>query len=218
MKKNVMMRLSALLLVAVLLTTCVISGTFAKYVTSNDGSETARVAKWGVNVTAPTADLFKTDYDGTVTSSNSDELVAPGTTSSLADFTITGTPEVDVQVTYSAVLTLTGWSIGNPAEEYCPLIFTVNSSKYYIGATVGGSEIEDVDDLVTAVQSAIAAVSASFEANNTITDTLQVSWAWEYESSTLGTYQTDLKDTKLGDLDSAPSVTLNVICTVTQVD
>ena len=50
MKKNVMMRLASFLLVAVLISTSAISGTYAKYVTTAEGKETARVAKWGVQV------------------------------------------------------------------------------------------------------------------------------------------------------------------------
>ena len=52
MKRNKMMRIASVLLVAVLLSTCVISGTFAKYTTSNSATDSARVAKWGVIITA----------------------------------------------------------------------------------------------------------------------------------------------------------------------
>ena len=61
MRKNKMMRLASALLVAVLLTTSVISGTYAKYITENTGSDEARVAKWGVTVTA-NGDAFETEY------------------------------------------------------------------------------------------------------------------------------------------------------------
>lgn len=47
MKKNAMMRIASVLLVAVLLTTCSISGTFAKYVSEASGEASARVAYWG---------------------------------------------------------------------------------------------------------------------------------------------------------------------------
>ena len=43
MKKNKMMRLASFLLIAVLLTTSVISGTFAKYVTTDAQWDSARV-------------------------------------------------------------------------------------------------------------------------------------------------------------------------------
>ena len=48
MKKNKVMRFASLLLIATLLTTSVISGTFAKYTTSDSAQDTARVAKFGV--------------------------------------------------------------------------------------------------------------------------------------------------------------------------
>ena len=71
MKKNKMMRAASALLVAVLLTTSVISGTFAKYITEDKGSDEARVAKWGVVIEADSFGMFKTDYtkdDTTATS------------------------------------------------------------------------------------------------------------------------------------------------------
>lgn len=112
MKKNVMMRLASFLLVAVLISTSAISGTYAKYVTSASGSDTARVAKFGVEV-AVAGGLFAQNYvraddnnpgsaDLTVASSNSDDLVAPGTQNDEGiTFSITGTPEVNVLVDIS---------------------------------------------------------------------------------------------------------------------
>ena len=50
MKKNKMMRIASVLLVAVLLSTCAISSTFAKYTTEFTGTSTAKVATWSVNV------------------------------------------------------------------------------------------------------------------------------------------------------------------------
>ena len=82
MKKNKMMRIASALLVAVLLTTCAISGTFAKYVTEAYGTDQARVAKWGFKTTSLTLDLFAESYDGTVVSNGSDNVIAPGTTKS----------------------------------------------------------------------------------------------------------------------------------------
>lgn len=114
MKKNLMMRAASVLLVAVMLTTCAISGTFAKYVTADDASDSARVAKWGVTVLA-TGTLFGQHYIDEIIaddagarasvaiSAGTDDLVAPGT----RNFTglalnITGTPEVDAKVTVKA--------------------------------------------------------------------------------------------------------------------
>ncbi|MBQ1372370.1 MAG: hypothetical protein IIY70_05505 [Oscillospiraceae bacterium] len=122
MKKNKMMRIASGLLVLNLMSTCAISGTFAKYVTSADVQDSARVAKWGVAVTA-SGHLFDSSYidtpptnylgpDGSTVSPvgwsvvTTEAVVAPGTnnteqkTNDPKDMTIavTGTPEVAVKV------------------------------------------------------------------------------------------------------------------------
>ena len=79
MKKNRMMRLASVLLVCVLLTTSVISGTFAKYTTTNTASDEARVAYWGFDAAANiTFDLFDVKTAGD-TGVAADGLLAPGT-------------------------------------------------------------------------------------------------------------------------------------------
>ena len=65
MKKNVMMRIASILLVCVLVTTCGISGTFAKYTTNATSSDTARVARWGVEVSA-SGTMFGKAYQDTI--------------------------------------------------------------------------------------------------------------------------------------------------------
>ena len=119
MKKNKAMRFASGLLAVALLTTCAVSGTFAKYVTTTEGADSARVAKWGVEVTTSTKSLFASSYTTTDTSASSiansvqvansgtDLLVAPGTsTANSLTFSITGKPEVAVKV--DPVLTVTG--------------------------------------------------------------------------------------------------------------
>ena len=51
------MRVAGLLLALVLVTSCFVGGTFAKYVTGNYGEDNARVAKFGVAVQG-TSDMF----------------------------------------------------------------------------------------------------------------------------------------------------------------
>ena len=55
MKKNKMMRLASVLLIAVMISTSAISGTYAKYVTEGAAQDDARVAHWGVTITATAA-------------------------------------------------------------------------------------------------------------------------------------------------------------------
>lgn len=116
MKKNKPMRAAGLLLLVTLLTTCLTAGTFAKYTTGDEASDTARVAKFGVVVKAegdlygktyfagsnssnPNQPAFGTDSGVTVKSSNDDKVVAPGTKNDTGlGFSITGQPEVTVKV------------------------------------------------------------------------------------------------------------------------
>ena len=105
MKKNKMMRAASALMVATLLTTSVISGTFAKYVTSGNASDKARVAEWNIDMSADGQDMFKTQYDNTVILDGADvyenigELVAPGT-SGKTIYSIDGKAETKFKVTF----------------------------------------------------------------------------------------------------------------------
>ena len=98
MKKNKMLRIASVLLIVTILSTVAISGTFAKYITQYSGNDEARVAKFGLTMTA-TGDLFKDAYDGTVKAINGDQVVAPGT-SNLNEYKvhITGTTEVKTKL------------------------------------------------------------------------------------------------------------------------
>ncbi|MBQ1963297.1 MAG: hypothetical protein II369_04180, partial [Clostridia bacterium] len=133
MKKNKMMRIASFLLVAVLMSTCAISGTFAKYVTADTATDSARVAKWGVTIDISSYKAFEKSYqnpEGTATTVQADvKVVAPGTTGTLVNSTISGTPEVSVNVSFAATLTLEGWTLAN-GEEYCPIVFKVGSETY----------------------------------------------------------------------------------------
>ena len=116
MKKNVMMRLACFLLVAVLISTSAISGTYAKYVTADEGSDTARVAKWGV-VASVDGTLFNDSYQDnkttwteneeglaiTVQAATKDQkVVAPGTKNDEGmTIILEGAPEVDVEVVFT---------------------------------------------------------------------------------------------------------------------
>ncbi len=115
-KKNVLMRSAGLLLALVLVTSCFVGSTFAKYTVGGRGDDTARVAKFGVTITANGATFAKAyatddkNVVGTiaqsVVSSDDSKLVAPGTKGNMVSMKLEGTPEVAVQVTYLATVTL----------------------------------------------------------------------------------------------------------------
>lgn len=104
MKKNRMMRLASVLLVLCLLTTSVISGTFAKYTSSNTATATATVAKWDVKLDdkaftdSITFDFTEawTDSDGSAETDVVSKKLAPGTKGSF-DLKVTNSSEVNAQ-------------------------------------------------------------------------------------------------------------------------
>ena len=237
-KKNVLMRSAGLLLVLVLVTSCFVGSTFAKYTVGGKGTDTARVAKFGVTITAE-GTMFAEEYatdDGDVkeiiTKSvvSTEKVVAPGTKGNMSSIVLAGKPEVAVRVEYKVnTFALTGWQTDDETNptEYCPLVFTVGDKTYKIGDT----GIDTVDKLEAAVKNAIEGCSQNYEANtdlstaNTNVKVPSVSWAWAFRGADNGAsttaYQTDAKDTKLGDRaaeGNAATVTLEIATTVTQID
>lgn len=117
MKKNLVMRIAAVVLMCTLVTACFASSTFAKYTSSGTATSVARVAKWDIDVgtdghlTAANPvikfDLFDTakllDSDGTketdVVASGTDVVIAPGTKGAFTLDTITNNSEVTAEVT-----------------------------------------------------------------------------------------------------------------------
>ena len=139
MKKNRMMRLASILLVCVLLTTSVISGTFAKYTTSQDASDSARVAHWGFDAAADfDLDLFNASSD---TGMGGDGLIAPGSTNNVT-FTLVNADAADApEVAYKITVDTDGTTPALSAEleealynrNQCKLCNIQNYHSYIIG-------------------------------------------------------------------------------------
>ena len=230
MKKNVMMRVASIMLVLVLMSSSVISGTFAKYVTSGSASDTARVAKFGVTVTG-TSEIFSDSYKDTAATYTAGEntaditvqadtegtnVVAPGTEGKLVNFVLEGTPEVDVKVTYEATVDVAGWNIGG-AVYYCPLRVTVEGEEFY------GMNYADEAAFEAAIKAKIDGYTKTYHTNTNLSsvtyDDLDVSWKWDFEGT--DGKQTDPYDTKLGDqaaAGQAATIYIAVTCTVTQIN
>lgn len=219
------MRVAGLLLALVLVTSCFVGGTFAKYVTSGTGVDHAKVAKWGVTVEG-SGDMFAPTYakdDNSLTvSANSvavsngrDNLVAPGTKKdNAAVVTLSGTPEVAVRVTYNADhFALTGkWAYNDGQasstdEYYCPLIFKITDGTTTKTIDCMGEGMNSVTAVENAVKEAVAGFSADYAPNTDLSavgrNGLKISWEWPFEGGTAHPNQTDVKDTYLGDLATA---------------
>ena len=228
MKKNKFLKLASGLLVLCLLTTCVISTTFAKYVTEDSASDTARVAKWGVTITTVddgdskvVKDTLDSADEAHISVAQADKLLAPGTKGSLLSASIQGKPEVAFNVDIDFTLTLANWSVDS--AEYCPIVFTVNDVTYSMTDMGGTNESATVADLVTAVQNAVvvalqASANEDYAADATYFETAKVvtlSWAWAFDG---GVGQTDEKDTALGDATTPATLGYDLTITATQID
>lgn len=227
MKKNIMMRLSALLLVAVLLTTCVISGTFAKYTTAGSATDTARVAKWGVSVTVTGNDAFGELYDDEINVAGTkvvsvkatddaveQNVVAPGTRGTLGSVVISGTPEVMVDVAVSLNIELKGWEIDG--VYYCPLQITDGTN------TLSGLDYSNADAFEAAIEALVNKTGDNVDANTNLGSTYDVvlNWEWLFETGADAAAKeaNNIKDTKLANLATAPTITTTWNASVEQVD
>ena len=228
MKKNNTMRIAAGLAVAALLSTCLVSGTYAKYTKGNTSHDTAQVAKWGVKVQSDGGGAFAREYakdntaftvaDNTVVAQGEYDLVAPGTSGTFKAATVSGKPEVAVRVDNEAKITLNGWNgaTDHPSGFYCPLTFKVN------GKAVDLSKCDSAEAVQNAIQAAVAATSKDYAAGTELSNanSANIEWAWAFESGNdeVAKKATDEKDTALGDLTAAPTISIAVTTTVTQIN
>ena len=185
-----------------------------------------------------TGDVFAKEYDAiagqdnTVIAGGEYKVIAPGTKKDNAALvTLSGKPEVSVQVTYNAEhFSLTGNWIGDENNTfYCPLIIKVTGK---VGDAVKTETINCVEktsaaEVETAVKNAVAACSATYGPNTDLSavagDGLKISWEWPFEG-TANQGQTDAKDTYLGNQAATaigldiPAIHIPVTATVTQID
>jgi hypothetical protein len=243
MKKNWILRLGVLAMVLTLVTMPMVSSTYAKYVTSATGTDTARVAKWGVTVTANPTGAFGDAYEavadgneavdyataGVTVKSTADntDVLAPGTQGSFT-FTVAGTPEVKVALAFDATVTLTGWTIEDWEEAdqvYEPINWTLyNGTNYWDG---DGFDSETAVNLTgAALDSAIDGLDSTNNPLTVLNKTYTVAWVWPFfvdddtviEKADGVVYTFDEADTILGNYASAPTLSITVTVTATQID
>ena len=234
MKKNKMMRLASVLLVLTLLSTSVISGTFAKYTTSATSNDAARVAKWGFNNSASIdiTDLFADTYDFTqavggtyykVDSQNNEDVIAPGTTGT-ASFQFTydnsdiATPEV-------------AYTFSVDVEETCDDAIKANKNiKWYLD-DANKTKALTWDELIAAIKNLSGDASGSKDykpgelptAFTASDDTHTITWEWLFEGTE--TYNVngvsmsqDEYDTYMGNMAELDDVSIKITITATQKD
>ena len=236
MAKTRSLKIAAFLLVLTLVTSCYVGGTFAKYVVGSQAGASARVAKFGVGITA-NGSLFASEYasdtpgltaiaNSVVAYNGTDKLVAPGTKGNAVSFTLSGKPEVAVRVTYSAVgnITLDNWQ-DEQGNFYCPLSVKIN------GVVVDGHSYQSAQLFIDAINQEIAQHNKTYAPNTDLASEeadsgLSISWSWPFEyggdeNSDAVKTENNAKDTYLGNqaaADKAAVFSIQVSATVTQVD
>ena len=221
MTKNKAMRLGSVMLVLALLTTCAISGTFAKYTAEQTATDNARVAYWGWQSNeAVTFDLFgETENNVTMASGvgdNYENVIAPGTANS-TDLTfeynkyktdkITA-PEVGYDFTVAA--TSTGTTTNLDANKNFKWVLTTN------GTDVEYDTIKGLTDAISNLSA--SGVSAGSQPSTIDGKTFKVGWKWLFDDSSTGAQDQDELDTTMGNADELEGVTITITTTVTQKD
>lgn len=188
------------LLMAVVITAYSVSGTYAKYTSSMSTTDTARVAKWGINVGEKTTlDLFKASYgagneiasadngDGT-----HDLVVAPGASGEV-EIAVSGTSEV----AYTLAVTGTVTNDVKYSDGVSPIKFSLDGTNWFESSA-----------LITKLSTELGA--NTYAANSTLNKSVTLYWAWAYNKDALdgmtGITPTagwdaakyDIEDTKLG--------------------
>ncbi len=196
MKKNVIFRIAAIVLMCTLVTACFASSTFARYTSQASGTASLTVAKWSfkvnnteiatndqsdnTNVTFNLADTILDTKDGNAETDVKTGLIAPGTKGSFK-FSVQNTSDVTVE--YTVALT--------PSLNSVPVKFYSDSAC-----------TTEITDLSAAISGTLAKNQAAAQ------DTATIYWAWAYGE--------DVDDNAYGVTPTTISVAAAI--TATQVD
>ena len=176
------------LLMAVAVTGYSVSGTYAKYISSVDMTDEARVAKWDINfeengteiATNKTIDLFQESYTlGAeadkyvyVKSLDNDRVVAPGTEGAYS-FDIKGVTETNYTLKVEVLDTSKNDVVLKGADdsiEYDPIRFSVD----------GGTTWVDFAGLNTAINAQFA--NKVYSPSATVAESVSIQWKWVFDA------------------------------------
>lgn len=213
-------RIVGLLLVLCLITSSFVGVTFAKYISTATGNDTAVVAKWEITyndlVNSTSTDItdtatFSFDLFNTIGDTNTPKvddvdvanaanpnpmIIAPGTSGSF-EFSIVNASEVSAKYT----IALTETNTGN-----IPLQYSVDGSTWK--DSIAELVMDDLTDQAIAM-------------GGTATKTVHWRWVFDNVATPIGhAGQTDVTDTALGVAaqSTAPTVTITATITATQLD
>lgn len=231
-------RVITLMLALSLISTVMISGTFAKYVSEYSGQDTALVARWSFDGTVGELEeeeetqvlrLFNHDYNLHVNQMGDDAyIIAPGIN---GEFLITMDYLADVaaDVVINIVETTPTVDYGNPVlEKPLPIEYSIDDGDWL---TAAGLSEGLIDYLATeyeleVVDQALRIPASNVDADSALPLEATVKWRWAYDSNEQGEdyawESNDEIDTLFGQLfleneDARLAYTLDITVTATQV-
>ncbi len=216
MKKHNVMRVASAMAVVTLLSSSLISGTLAKYVSTGSGSSSARVAAWSILVGSNSGDLksitengestfdfdlFKSVLDeknskteDDIKAKTNETIVAPGTMG-YVDLKIQNKSEVNA--TYDIAFADTTTVDGNGQKPN--IQYAIADDTTTVPTTWTGT--------VSALNKTSVAINMDARA------TYRVYWKWAYADTDNG-----VADTKLGTATTPAKATIKATVTATQID
>ncbi len=213
MKRNRVLGVLAILLMLVIVTTAGVAGTMAKYTTTANSSDGARVAYWGFKDTSLNiTDLFSNTYDSV---KGGEDVVAPGTakeTTVKFEYTDSGIAAPEVAYNFTVVAEDTSAANAHDALDANPEFkWTLN----------GTNEYNTLADLITAINAitnntVIGAgnLPACFDSAAAMSGgDFTIGWKWGFSDGT-----NDVTDTTMGNAANLDSVSIKITVTATQVD
>lgn len=215
MRKNRSMRSAAALTVLTLITTCLIGGTFAKYVTTAGDNVAARVAAWGFEKTGEISidNLFAASYDN-VQSSNEELVIAPGTTGE-AEFGFAYTSPDGIaapEVAYTFTVDTEGSVCDDAIKANDNIRFYLDDEMVLLtwdelmAALKGLSG--DASGVKTYEAGSLPEAFADADGAHTI------GWVWTFYTDDAA----DVVDTAMGNMDELDDIELHISITAEQID
>ncbi len=203
MKKNVMMRIASVLMICVLISTCGISGTFAKYVTKAEATDSARVAYWGFEEpTSVDFKLFEHNDANVIGLVDETDIIAPGTkgeaTLQLAFKENGNIKAPEVAYEYAFAISATG--------SYDAL----DKNENFVWK-LNGVEYQKFADLQAEVMNLKETVE---EGKLPTTQQITIGWEWKF----VETDDANEADTAMGNAPSLDNITVTLTITATQVN
>ena len=247
MKKNKAMRLGSAVLVLALLTSCAICSTFAKYTTTADGEDSARVAYWGFGTdTDNTFALFANTYDNgsvkasgkTGSATTADNVVAPGTSKETTlsfkynEHSTLGITAPEVKYSLATEVKVTGISGSSDADTT-----DLDSNENFVWTIKApgdetATEYQTFDAFTTGLKTKLSGDSSgtkTYEAGTipsglNSTSVYTIGWSWKYQTADDTTTddnemtEQDETDTAMGNATDLDDLAISIKITATQVD